>query len=119
MNTRRTVKVIGFGLINFIARFIVGGILLLGVKMNPTGLGFGSLITVVALVIAYVLLKFVMKPRTIKEALGIAGVWVVMALVLDMVTAEPIVGVTVPYLFSELQTWTRLVVILIVAPFAV
>ncbi len=115
----KTSKILGFGLVNFILRFIVGGVLYMGIKMDPMGFGYGFLMTLTAGVVAYVLLKFVMKPVTTTEALKIAFVWIIIALVIDVLTAEPIVKVSVSSLFSELQTWTRLAVMLLVAPFTV
>lgn len=119
MNRFKAIKVIGCGLLAFVARFMVGGILFQGVKMNPQSFAFGFLVSMTALVAAYVLLKLVIKPQTTKEALGIAMVWMVIALLLDVVTARPIVGVTATYLLPEIQTWTRLLVILLIAPFTV
>ena len=119
MDTKRIVKIIGFGVLAFLTRFLVGGILFQGIKMNPLGFWFGFLITVTALIVAYVLLRFVMKPQSVKEAVFIAIVWVVIALFLDIVTAKPIVGVSVSFLLSQIQAWTRLLVIVLVAPFTV
>ncbi len=115
----KTTKILGFGLVNFIIRFIVGGILYMGIKMDPIGFWYGFLMTVTAGVVAYILLKSVMKPQTTGEALKIAFVWIIIALIIDVLTAEPIVKVSVSSLFSELQTWTRLAVILLIAPFTV
>ena len=119
MNSKRIFKIIGFGVLAFLARFIVGGILFQGIKINPLGFWFGFLVTVTALIVAYVLLRFVMKPQSAKEAVFIAIVWVVMALFLDVVTAKPIVGVSISFLLSQIQVWTRLLVIVLVAPFTV
>lgn len=111
----KSLKVIGVGVVNFLARFFVGGMLLLGLKMNPETFVFGFILTVTALVVAFLLLRFVMKPNTRASAVKIALVWTVLALLLDMVTAEPVVKVFVPYLLSEVQTWTRLFAILLAA----
>lgn len=119
MGGRRAVAIVGLGLVNFLARFLAGGVLFLGVKLDPTGLAFGFSMTITALLAAYLLLRLVVRPRTVREAVGIGVIWAVLALVLDVATAEPIVGVTVSYLLSELQTWTRLAVIVAVAPFTV
>lgn len=91
----------------------------MGIKMDPMGFGYALLLTLTALVVAYVLLKFAMKPQSSSQALNIAFVWVIMALVIDVLTAEPIVKVSINTLFGELQTWTRLAVILLIAPFTV
>lgn len=106
------IKLLIWGIVNFIARFAVGGVLYKG-GMDPVGFLYGALLTLTALIVAYVLARFVMKPATQKEAWKIGIVWVLIALVLDMVTAEPIVGVTVGLLLSELQTWTRLAAIVV------
>jgi len=112
-----TMKLIGFGLVNYLIRFIIGGILFQGVKMNPEGLAFGFIMTAVALVAAYLLMRFVMKPRTMGEALTIALAWIVIAFVIDILSARPLLKITIGYYLSEPQFWTRLLAILIVAPF--
>ncbi len=115
----RRANIFFVGLLNFFLRFLVGGVLLLGAKLNPTSLLFGFLLTLTALVVAVLLLRFVVKPTSLREALAVSVVWVGIALLLDVVTAEPIVKVSVPYLFSEPQTWTRLAAIVVAAPLAV
>ncbi len=115
----RIAKIVGFGLVNYAVRFAVGGLLYKVVAMNPLGFGYGFLLTLTAFVASFIFLRFVIKPITLNEALFIAGVWVVMALVLDIVTAQPIVGVTPSYLLQELQTWTRLLAVLAAGFFSV
>jgi hypothetical protein len=117
MSARTMAKIVGFGVLNFLGRFLVGGILFRGIKMDPNGFAFGVLLTLTALIVTYVLLRFVMKPASIKEAVSISIVWVSTALLLDVLTAQIVVGVSVAYLLSELQTWTRLLAIVAVAPF--
>jgi hypothetical protein len=119
VSLRRAAAIVGFGLINYLARFIVGGVLFMGLRMDPASFAFGFILTATAALAAYVLLKFVMKPGTVRQALIIAAVWAAMALILDILTAEPVVQVTVSYLLAQPQTWTRLIVILLVAPFTV
>lgn len=115
----RITKILGIGLLNYLIRFAVGGVLMMGVKMDPEGLAFGVILTVVAFLAAIGLLRFVIKPATLKEALTVAVSWVIIALILDILTAQPIVKVPASYLLSELQTWTRLAAILLAAPLAV
>ena len=112
-------KTIGYGIVNFLIRFIIGGILFMGVKMNPITPPYGIILTLVALITAYVLLRYVMKPSSVNEAITIAVIWIIIALVLDVITAKPIVKVEVSTLLREWQTWTRLLVMLVVAPFSV
>lgn len=114
-HTVKSLKVVGVGVVNFLARFFVGGMLLLGLKMNPESFVFGFILTVTAFAVAFLLLRFVMKPNTRAAAVKIALVWMVLALLLDVVTAVPIVQVSVSYLLSEVQTWTRLFAILLAA----
>lgn len=113
----RFLKVVGIGVVNFLARFFVGGVLLLGLKMNPETFVFGFILTVTAFVVAFLLLRFVMKPNTRTAAVKIALVWMALALLLDVVTAVPVVQVSVSYLLSGVQTWTRLFAILLAALF--
>lgn len=112
-------KIFIYGLINYAIRFFVAGYLYMGAGMNPVGFNYGLILTLLATVLAFVLLKYLVKPNSTNEAVKIALVWIVMALILDIITAEPIVHVTISSLFTELQTWTRLLVILIVAPFTI
>jgi|SRR3989344_897649 len=116
MNQGRILKIIGFGVLNFLVRFLVGGILFQAIKMDPLGFWFGFLLTATALIVSYLLLRFVVKPQSVKEAVIIALVWIVIALFFDIITAKPIVGVSVFFLFSQIQAWARLLVILAVAP---
>jgi hypothetical protein len=118
VNTKKAVKVLIFGILNFLARFIVGGVLFMGLKMNPTGWAFNIILTIAALAAAYLLLRFAMKPVNLTEALTIAAVWAVIALALDAITAQPIVGVPAAFLLSQVGTWTRSLVILVAAPFS-
>jgi hypothetical protein len=113
----KTLKTLGVGVVNFLARFIVGGILFMGVGMNAEGFAFGVLLTLAAAIVAYVLLKYVMKPASTGEAVKIALVWVVIAAVLDLATAQPVVGVAPSFLATQIQFWTRLLAIVAVAPF--
>ena len=115
----KNVKLIGIGLVNYLIRFGVAGVLFQGLKVNPEGAFFGVTITLVALVVAYLLLRFVMRPATIAEALRVAVVWVLLALVLDVITGITLLKLPLGYYFSEWQTWTRLAAILAVAPFSV
>ena len=108
-----------FGIANYLIRFVVGGVLFMGVKLNPEGFAFGFLLTATALVTAYCLLKFVIKPQSLGEGMAIALVWAGIALVLDILTAEPVVGVSASYLLTQPQAWTRLLAIVAVAPFTV
>ena len=120
MKAVKNVKlIVGVGLANYLIRFAVAGVLLRGVGVDPTGVAFGALVTIVALLAAYVLLKFVMKPASRADAFRIALVWVVIALILDAITGVTLLKLPLGYYFSEWQTWTRLIVILLVAPFAV
>jgi short subunit fatty acids transporter len=113
------IKLIGFGIVNYAIRFAVGGFLFLGLKMNPTGFLYGFLLTLTAFVVAYLLMRFFLKPKSKKEAFLAAGMWILIAFALDAATAEPIVRVPVESLFREPQTWTRALVILLAAPFAI
>ncbi|HYE22734.1 MAG TPA: hypothetical protein VD998_04050 [Verrucomicrobiae bacterium] len=115
----KTLKILGFGLINYIVRFAVGGALFMGAKMNPTGFWYGFILTAVAFVVSLLLLKFVMKPSSLSESLRVAFIWVIMCLALDAATAKPIVQVDLGFLFTEIQTWTRSLIILVAALFAV
>jgi|SRR3989344_1828450 len=112
-----TMRLISFGLVNYLIRFVIGGILFQGVKMNPEGFAYGLILTIVALVAAYLLMRFVMKPRSVGEALTIALVWIAIAFVIDILSAGPLLKITIGYYLSEPQFWTRLLAILIVAPF--
>ncbi|TSC71740.1 MAG: hypothetical protein G01um101438_942 [Parcubacteria group bacterium Gr01-1014_38] len=111
----RVLKVIGFGILNFVGRFLVGGILFAGLKINPETFVFGATLTVTAFLLAYGLLRFVMRPPTRAAAVKIAFVWILIAALFDAMTAGPIVNVSAAYLFSEVQTWTRLLAILVAA----
>jgi len=86
-------QVIGVGIVNYLARFLVAGALFQGLKMNPESFAFGFATTAVALVAAYVLLRFVMKPTSVKQALTIAVGWAVMALAIDAATARPLLNI--------------------------
>jgi glucan phosphoethanolaminetransferase (alkaline phosphatase superfamily) len=110
-------KLIGFGLVNYLIRFIIGAILFQGVKMNPEGFAFGFILTAVALVAAYILMRFVMKPRSMGEALTIALVWIAIAFAIDIISAGAILKITIGHYLSEPQFWTRLLAILVVVPF--
>jgi len=112
-------KIITFGLAGYFVRFAVGGILYLGVKMDPIGFWYGASLTAVALVASYLLLKFVIKPANAGEAFLVAAIWVAIAFALDMITAQPVVHVSALYMLGEPQFWTRLAAILVVVPFAV
>lgn len=115
----KTIKIILLGVINFVIRFGVAGFLLMGVQMDPVGCWFGFLLTLIPLVVSFVFLKYLIKPASLKEALSVALLWVVIAILLDMITAKPIVHVDIPSLFRELQFWTRVIIILVIAPFTV
>ncbi len=115
----KIVKILGFGLVNYVVRFAVGGALFTGMKMNPEGFWFGFILTAVAFVSTLVFLKYAVKPGSIKEGFGIVFVWFIITLGLDALTAEPIVQVDVNYLFSELQVWTRSLVMFVAIPLAV
>lgn len=112
-------KLIGFGLINYIIRFAAAGILFQVLKVNPEGFLFGFIVTVVALIAAYFLLKFVMRPRSVGEAVMIALVWIAIAFVIDIISAGALLKITIGYYLSEPQFWTRLLAILAVTPFVV
>ena len=111
-------KIILFGFINYIVRFAVGGFLFMGIKMNPIGFWYGSLLTLTALISTLIFLKFIIKPKTSKSAAKTIIIWILIALALDIVTAEPIVHVNISYLLSEIQTWTRLLIMFLAIPFA-
>ena len=114
----KNVKIIGFGILNFIIRFAIGGFLFLGIKIDPVGFLYGFLLTLTAFTSSYLLLRFAIKPVKLKEALIISVIWAFMALVFDIATAEPIVRIPISSLFGEIQTWTRLSVIILAAFFA-
>jgi hypothetical protein len=101
-------KAFAVGLLNFLARFMVGGALWYGVKLNPEGFAYGMLLTITALIFAVLFMRFLMKPRTLNDALLIGCLWAGFALLLDVLTLGIVFNlVTVPYLLSEAQTWTR------------
>ncbi len=114
----KTVKLVGFGILNYAVRFAVGGLLYKAVEMDPLGFWYGFLLTLTALIASFIFLRFVIKPANLGEAMFAAGVWVVIALALDIITAEPIVGVTPVYLLQETQTWTRLIAVFLAGLFA-
>ncbi|TSC64668.1 MAG: hypothetical protein G01um1014106_19 [Parcubacteria group bacterium Gr01-1014_106] len=68
----KVLKIVGFGILNFIGRFIVGGILFMGLKMDPEGFLFGAILTITAFVLAYILLRYIMPPSTLAAAVQIA-----------------------------------------------
>ena len=113
------IKILGVGLVNFVVRFAVGGALFMGMEMNPESFMFGFILTVVAFVTTCVFLKYVMKPTSMNEAFSIVAVWFVLTLVLDALTAKPVVQVDVGYLFSQIQVWTRSLVMFAAIPFAI
>lgn len=115
MSGKRLGIIIGIGAVNYAIRFAVGGLLFMGLQLNPEGIAFGSVVTLTAFIAAYILLRYAVKSASRGEALGIAAVWMLIALVLDAITAQPIVGVTAGYLFSEPQVWTRLFAIIAAA----
>lgn len=87
----------------------------MGLKIDPQSFMFGATLTVAALIIAYVLLRLVMKPASRRQAVKIAMIWAMIALVLDILTAKPIVMVPVAVLLSQVQAWTRLLAIVVAA----
>ncbi len=127
MNRILTFKIIGFGVLNFLGRFIVGGILYKGivggvskgVQLDPTGFTYGAALTVAAFVFTYLLMKFVIKPASINEAFMVAILWTIISLILDVLAAAPIYGIPATYLLGEVATWTRLLVIFAAVPFVV
>ena len=119
MNGKAAAKILGLGLAVYVVRFALGGILYIQVGINPTTFMYGFWLTVAAGVMAYLLLKFAVKPTSTKEALTVAFVWVILALVIDMITAKPVINVPISYLFAEIQTWARVGIMLLVAPFTV
>lgn len=116
--TMKIIKITVLGIICFAIRFAFGGFLMMGVGIDPTSILFGLSLTLMAFVIAFLLLKFVMKPTTIKEALMIAGIWVAIVLILDTILEPIVVGITISEVFGEIQTWTRAFIILLAAPFS-
>jgi len=109
-------KIITFGVVNYLIRFAIGGMLYLGAGINPVGLGYGTTLTAVALISSYLFLRFVIKPRSMAEAFEIAAIWVAIAFILDVVTAQPIVHVSILYMLGEWQFWTRLAIMVLVVP---
>jgi len=116
---RKGLRRLGWGFVNYLVRFFVGGVLFMGIKMNPEGFTYGFLLTATAAVTAYCLLRFIVKPHSLKEAIKISLAWATLALILDITTAQPIIGIDASYLLSEVQTWTRLLAIIAVAPFVI
>jgi hypothetical protein len=115
----RIFKIILFGIIAFAIRFAVGGALYMGAKINPQGFWYGVILSFVAFLATLIFLRFVIKPKSLREALGIAVLWTIFAIILDIASAGPILHVPIRYLFSEIQVWTRLIAIIIAAFFAV
>lgn len=113
-------KAFALGLLNFAPRFAVGGFLWYGAKLNPEGFAYGATLTVTAFLIALCFMKFLMQPRTMSEAL-IAGIlWAGIGLALDAILLGVVFqAVTIPYLFRELQTWTRAAAVVAAAVVAV
>ncbi len=109
-------KIILFGLINYFLRFALGGFLYMGTNMNPIGFWYGFSLTTASFIFTLIFLKFVIKPETTKNAIGIIFTWILIALVLDIISAGPVVHIEIGYLLSEIQTWTRLFVMFLAIP---
>lgn len=114
-----TFKIIGFGVLNFLGRFIVGGILYKGIQMNPIGFAYGAALTITAFVFTYILMKFIIKPASMNDAFMVAILWVIISLAFDIIAASPIYNVPIAYLLGEGATWTRLLAIFAAVPFVV
>ncbi len=110
-------KILLFGLINYAIRFAIGGFLYMGIAMNPVGFWYGFSMTLTSLILTIIFLKFVIKPETRKNAASTITIWILIALILDIVTARPIIHIDISYLLSEIQTWTRLFVMFLAVLF--
>lgn len=120
MDKKWLLKVTVFGILNFLGRFLVGGILINVLKLNPIGFSFGFWITLTTLIVAYILMKYVVRPISTQKALKVGVTWAAIALILDIIAEVFILRiVSTSYLLSEIQTWTRLLVIVLVAPLTV
>ena len=108
-------KLVGLGLLNYLIRFLIAGALFQGVGMDPVGIPFGVIITLVSFVAAFLLLRFLVKPNSQREAWKAGLVWVVLALLLDAITGMTLLKLPLVAYFSEWQVWTRAVAILVAA----
>ena len=115
----KLIKHIALGFANFLLRFIVGGLLYEGMRMDAEGLIFGFLITLTSFSASYLLFKRFIKPNNRKYAVQVSITWILIALMLDILTAGPILHIPATYLLSQPQVWIRLAAIPLAAIFSV
>ncbi len=114
MNTKFSVKILSLGLIVSLVRFAIGGALWYGAGLNPISFSYGLILTIASLILAFITMYFLVRPKTLSEGFSTALIWTIISLALDIILLGPILKTaTVYYLLSEIQIWIRALIILL------